>query len=71
MAWLAADRNGKENIYHYKPVWNRQMRCWMAVSNMPNGKLMFSDNRHVELPKGTIKKIIGRDLTYKDGAVEI
>ena len=60
MAWLAVDENGDENIFDIEPV--RDWSKWdIATEN----------SWWIELPKGTIKKIIGRKLTWKDNPVEI
>lgn len=66
MAWLAVDYIG-EWIFNYKPdmwigdcdeynYWLPQDRDWTCG---------------IQLPKGSIKKLIGKDLTYKDETVKI
>jgi hypothetical protein len=61
MAWLAVDEDGSECVYSYKPSreWYNESELWMAHSDF------------VELPKGSIKKLIGRELTWDDEPVEI
>ena len=61
MAWLAADYRG-ECIYEKHPHRVLMCDCWLPLSG---------DDHWVMLPKGTIKKIIGRELTWKDEPVEI
>jgi len=61
MAWLAVDKDGSEKIYTHKPKRTGTLNCWIA-SNV-SAKL-------VELPKGTIKRLIGRELTWDDEPVE-
>lgn len=59
MAWVAVDKNGFEYIYDSCPE---------------RGKCVFDPegNLHcVGLPKGTIKKLIGKDLTWEDNPVEL
>lgn len=61
MAWLAVDKNGTERIYPFEPY--RVVDCWtcsmyMALSNP------------ITLPKGSIKKLIGTEITWEDEAVE-
>lgn len=59
MAWVAVDKNGEEYIYNEKP--DRGDKYFD-----PFGLLYcFS------LPKGSIKKLIGRDLTWEDNPVEL
>lgn len=56
MAWLATDKNGLEYIYDGIPFRNTDR--WYA-------------NIWINIPKGTIKKIIGYDLTWKDNPIEL
>lgn len=60
MAWLCVDENGQEMIFDNKPYrdissvggyWNRSKKA---------------DYCNVDLPKGTIKKLIGKELTWED-----
>lgn len=65
MAWLAVDKNEDEYIYRNKPskrgsFWNDCIYC---------DYVEFSTD--IKLPKGSIKKLIGRDLTWEDEPVEI
>lgn len=60
MTWLAVDENGDENIFDIEPV-----RAW-SKWDIPTNRSWW-----IELPKGTIEKIIGRKLTWKDNPVEI
>lgn len=57
MAWVAVDKNGIEVIYSSKP--DRETEYWS------NG------DRYIELPENTIKKLIGRELTWDDEPVEM
>ena len=60
MAWLAVDKNGVEVIFEYIP--NRcNNKEWMQIGY----------SNYFELPKGSIKKLIGKDLTWDDEPVEI
>lgn len=56
-SYLAVDKNGEEFIYNALP--NRQ------------GDRFYNQKSHgeyhsVELPKGSIEKLLGRKLTWKD-----
>lgn len=56
MAWVAIKRNGQECICSIKPdIW--------CVSD--------EDYGIIELPKGSIKKLICRDLTWNDEPVKL
>jgi len=50
MAYLAVDKNGSEYIYSELPKKNETN--------------YHSQYDYVELPKGTIKKIIGKEMTF-------
>lgn len=66
MAWLATDKNGEEYIYEEKP--SRGYGCiWKAT--FYDEKDRNSD--FIELPKGSIKKLIGRELSWSDEPVEL
>lgn len=61
MAWLAVDKDGAEWIFETKPIRN------------VNVFYLFGDDSEnlLELPNGTIEKIIGRKITWEDEPVEI
>ena len=61
MAWLAVDKDGAECVFENEPikyVTNRWVCKW-------------SDENCVLLPKGSIKKLLGKELTWDDDPVEI
>lgn len=60
MAWVAVDSNGTENIYQFRP-------------KKSSGKFipLYPYSMSLTLPKGSIKKLISRDLTWKDKPVEL
>lgn len=62
MAWLAVDRAGNEGIFYREPV--RDLNCWTDAS------YAFNDSE-IYLPQGSIKKLIGRELTWENEPVEI
>jgi hypothetical protein len=57
MAWLAVDEDGEEYIYETLP--ERDGDLW-------NGKGI-----HFLLPKGSIQKLIGKQLTWDDEPFEL
>lgn len=63
MAYLAVDKNGEEWIYEKKPYRLPQTQTW-------NDSTVFGKNC-INLPNGTIEKIIGRKLTWNDDAVKL
>ena len=58
MAWLAADGNGEEWIYSDEPQKGEKYYYCKLGDN-------------IQLPKGSIKKLIGRELTFEDDPVEL
>lgn len=64
MAWVAIDEFKDECILDPKPSKNKKDKDWKGYWNdFYIGK--------IRLPKGTIKKLIGRNLTYDDEPVEL
>lgn len=64
MAWVAIDEFEDECILDPKPSKNKKDKDWKGYWNdFYIGK--------IRLPKGTIKKLIGRNLTYDDEPVEL
>lgn len=59
MAWVAVDRNGMEYIYPIKPSRDKDFYITYYGHNI------------ICLPKGSIKKLIGRELTWEDNPVEL
>jgi hypothetical protein len=59
MVWVAVDENGTENAFLYKP--DRDKVNWIDTIS----------NDGIELPKGSIKKLIGRELNWSDEPVKL
>lgn len=59
MEWLAVDLDRKEYVYENIP--KRMIYHWYCASY----------SGYCPLPKGTIKKLIGRKLTWNDEPVEL
>lgn len=67
MAWLAVDTNGSEAIYNTKPF--RGVNKIKPITEM--WVLRTIGSHYIRLPKGSIKKLIGKDLTWDDEPVKI
>ena len=72
MAWLVCGIYGEEFIFDCKPH-----RTCVCASNDEEIEYWegyregsFTD-KSIELPRGSIKKLIGKDLTWNDEPVEI
>lgn len=59
MAYVAVDKDGSEWIFHYEPDRDARTPIWLNGCN------------YVELPKGSIAKLIGRELTWDDKPLEL
>ena len=59
MAYVAIDDDGTELIFDSQP--ERYAICWHR----------YEDSKEVELPKGSIRRLIGHELTFKDDPVEL
>lgn len=64
MAWLAVDDDGSESLYTNKPY--RRTDPNYGSYWKVKGLIGF-----VNLPKGSIKKLIGRELSWNDEPVEL
>lgn len=64
MPYLAVNKDGVEAVFRFKPIRDNFFRVWKPSEKYPFDAL-------VELPKGTIKKIIGRELTWEDEPVKL
>lgn len=62
MTWLAVDKDGTEKAFNTRPL--RGAMRWDEFIELPNP---FA----ITFPKGTFKKLIGRDLTWEDNLVEL
>ena len=67
MAWLAVHKNGKEGIFSHKPTRDEKLGFW--CDEQYEGGIFY--DTEISLPKGTIKKLIGRDLDWSNEPVEL
>lgn len=84
MAWLSVNKDGSENIsikklYRFVPqgIWYSYHIVIWDFSKLNNiiefDKKVVKDKQTLlsKIPKGTIKKLIGKDLIWEDEPVEI
>lgn len=64
MAYAAVDKNGKEKIFEGKPV--KYKNIYFPLELDPGE---YEDC--ILIPKGSIKKLIGHNLTWEDEPVEL
>ena len=62
MAWLAVDSDGRECIYQFCPVRREQDGQFVPL---------YEYSMWLVIPKGIIKKILGKELTWKNNPVEL
>lgn len=60
MAWVAVGKDCRECIYQFRP--KRSSEIFIPL---------YKYSMWLVLPKGSIKKLIGRDLTWEDNPVEL
>ena len=73
MAWLAIDKFGDEYIFRHKP---EKDRCYWSDEKLNMDCVGSNDEPYyrsseIELPKGTIKLLTGKELTWEDEPIEI
>ena len=61
MAFVAVDKNGTEWIFDWEPARAERAGWWAE---------MFNTSK-IQLPEGSIAKLIGRELTWSDEPVEL
>lgn len=78
MAYLAVNPDGKEYAFHNEPVrvinkQNESYNHWedRETYDFIRGVTTSASDYKILLPKGTIKKIIGKNLTWKDKPVKM
>lgn len=62
MAYVAVDKDGNERIFDCCPYRYKHYARWFYD---------YEDYKSMNLPKGSIKKLIGRTLTWEDEPVEL
>lgn len=60
MAWVAVDKDCRECIYQFRP--KRSSETFIPL---------YKYCMWLVLPKGSIKKLIGKELTWQDEPVEL
>lgn len=60
MAWVAKDLDDYEYIFDKKPI--RDSDGWLVVDD---------DTQRIQLPYGSIEKLIGEDLFYLDEPIDL
>lgn len=69
MAWVAVDKSGVEGIYDNRPERNDDV--WEDIDYSVCGEIEYDCETGIIVPKGTIKKLIGRDLSWEDEPVKL
>jgi len=77
MAYVAVTEYGAEKMFHNKPT--RQKAGGKGYDYWQDDEVYWevrchttcADDYSISLPKGTIKKLIGREMTWEDEPVKI
>lgn len=69
MAWVAVSKAGTELISPVKPI--KYGAWWICMEKISIEGEYGDVEVSIELPKGSIKKLIGRDLDWNDEPVEL
>lgn len=62
MAYVAVDKDGAEAIFQFRPVRSEILKRFIPL---------YAYSMSLPLPKGSIKKLIGRELKWEDESVEL
>lgn len=65
MAYLCVDKDGTNVVFPEKP--SRDRRCWAYYTTIEGELFDF----RIDLPKGSIERLIGRQLRWEDEPVLI
>lgn len=68
MAWVAVDSLNQELIFRNEPFRDTDTDYMVTYHGWLDE---IRNSWGIELPKGSIKKLIGRDLTWEDEPVEL
>lgn len=69
MAYLAVSKDGMEFIYALQP--KRGQEKWIPELFQVFPTVIMEETAYIQLPKGTIAKLIGKELTWEDEPVKI
>lgn len=64
MAWVAKNKDGSETIYEVQPY--RHNDEWVSRKDG-----LERPYQHFNIPQGSIKKLIGRELSWDDEPVKL
>lgn len=67
MAWLFVNIDNSETFCNSRPMRRRSYGFWESLESIDGETIDFT----IELPKGSIEKLIGKQLTWEDSGVEI
>jgi len=72
MTYLAVQKNGTEVMFSRKPYReNVEGNKWHWTDAEYKCKCLYRETTKIVLPKGSIKKLIGKNLEWEDEAVKL
>ena len=69
MAWIAISPKGVERIFRNKPTFD--WFEWLDNEEFYAECQSFKTSTEIDLPSGTIEKILGRPLSFEESPIEI
>lgn len=67
MSFVAVNKNGDENVFPGTPSRDNKYGIWVYETSVESEIVDIS----VELPKGSIKALTGRDITWEDEPINL
>lgn len=75
MSYLAVNPSGIELIFHYEPVRRKESNGFITIEYWFDAQFAReNESEHdgaILLPNGTIEKLIGKKLSWKDEPIEL
>lgn len=71
MAWLTVNKRGHETIHECVPEYHTKSDFWVDEREGSAEGEDYTISMDIDLPSGTIAKILGYELTFEGSPVEI
>lgn len=77
MVWLVVDKNNNEFLFGSddyginKPIYDEEEEdCWVIEHYDKRAIIEYTYDYGVQLPIGSIKKLIGRDISFEESPIK-
>jgi len=71
MAWVCCKKNGDELIFSHKPIRVEHDDIFSIDEKIYRWECSNDNGYYINIPKGSIKKLIGRELSWSDVPMEL